>query len=98
MSKANGMPQMKTKKIPVRRCVGCNESKPKQELCRIVRTPEGNIEFDGQGKKSGRGAYICRDKACLAKAKKSKRLERNLECEIPQEIFLKLEEELAENK
>ena len=93
MSKANVT--QKTKKLPVRHCVGCNESKLKSELCRIVRTPEGNIEFDPQGKRSGRGAYICRSAACLAKAKKSKRLERNLGCEIPDEIYSRLEEELA---
>lgn len=81
------------KKIPERRCVGCSEKKPKRELIRIVRLPESNdVEIDLTGKKSGRGAYICPSKACLKKARK--RLETNLECSIPDEIFIKLEDEI----
>ena len=64
------------KKIPLRRCLGCFESKPKQELCRIVKTKEGDISIDKTGKIAGRGAYICNNKACLDKAIKTKRLER----------------------
>ena len=60
---------MQQKKIPMRKCTGCNEMKPKKELVRIVRSPEGEISVDLTGKKSGRGAYICRSGACLATAK-----------------------------
>ena len=95
MSKANSNIQQKIKKQPIRKCVGCNESRLKKELCRVVRTPDGNIELDDKGKKSGRGAYLCRKATCLVKAKKTKRLEKNLECEIPEEIYKRLEEELA---
>ena len=81
------------KKIPERRCVGCGEKKSKRELIRIVRLAgDGGVELDPTGKKSGRGAYICPSKACLKKARK--RLESNLECEIPEEIFKKLEDEI----
>jgi len=81
------------KKIPERRCVGCGEKKSKRELIRIVRLAgDGGVELDPTGKKSGRGAYICPSKLCLKKARK--RLESNLECEIPEEIFKKLEDEI----
>ena len=74
------------KKVPERKCVGCNEKKPKKELIRIVRCADtGNIEIDFTGKKNGRGAYICPSSSCLKKAKK--RLALNLETEIPDEIF-----------
>ena len=74
------------KKVPERKCVGCNEKKPKKELIRIVRCADtGNIEIDFTGKKNGRGAYICLSSSCLKKAKK--RLALNLETEIPDEIF-----------
>ena len=82
------------KKIPQRQCVGCGEGKPKPELLRVVRDPDGNISLDFTGKKSGRGAYICRSLACLKKARKSKRLERSLECSIPEEVYDSMEREL----
>ena len=82
------------KKIPMRRCVGCMEQRPKRELIRVVRSPEGEISFDTTGKKSGRGAYLCPDPACLAKARKARRLERALECEIPDEVYERIEKEL----
>ena len=85
---------MKPRKIPMRSCVGCYEAKPKKELIRVVRSPEGEISLDFGGKKPGRGAYICRDPECLKKARKGKRLEKSLECEISQEIYQRLEEEL----
>lgn len=85
---------MQTKKIPMRKCTGCNEMKPKKELVRIVRDPEGNISVDLTGKKSGRGAYICKTAQCLAAAKKAKRLERAFECEIPEEVYERLEGEI----
>ena len=85
----------KKKKTPERRCVGCGESKDKRELIRVVRTPEGEVCLDATGKKSGRGAYICKNSSCLKKARKARRLESSLECNIPDEVYDKLEEELA---
>lgn len=87
---------MVTKKVPVRRCVGCNEGKPKKELVRIVRTAEGEISVDLTGKKSGRGAYICPSRDCLAKAQKARRLERALSCQIPPEIYERLADEVEQ--
>ena len=89
------MAQMLTpRKIPMRKCTGCAEHFPKMQLIRVLRTPEGSIILDTTGKKSGRGAYLCKNPACLKKAKKARRLESSLECEIPEEVFLRLEEEL----
>lgn len=85
---------MKQKKIPLRKCLGCNEQKPKQELVRVVKNPEGEISLDLTGKKSGRGAYICKSVACLKKAKKAKRFERAFECSIPEDIYISMEKEL----
>ena len=87
----------KIKKQPMRKCTGCNEMKEKRELVRIVRDPEGNVSVDLTGKKSGRGAYICKDKKCLAAAKKAKRLERAFECSLPEEIYEKLEKEISDD-
>ena len=87
----------KQRKIPLRQCLGCNERKPKKELLRVVRTPEGEIELDFNGKRSGRGAYICHDVKCLRKARKSGRIGKNLECEIPDEVYDRMESELIEN-
>ena len=86
--------EKKAKKIPMRRCVGCNEHKPKAELLRVVRDPEGGISLDFKGKKSGRGAYICRDIRCLKKARKSHRIDRDLECVISDEVYDAMEQEL----
>ena len=83
------------RKLPMRKCMGCAEHFPKMELIRVLRTPAGAIVLDTTGKKSGRGAYLCKNPACLKKAKKARRLETSLECEIPEEVFLRLEEELA---
>ena len=83
------------KKIPVRRCVGCGEHLPKAELVRVLRTPEGEVILDLTGKKSGRGAYICKNAACLKKARKSRRIEVSLECAISDELYEKMEEELT---
>ncbi|MBQ6421878.1 MAG: YlxR family protein [Clostridia bacterium] len=85
---------MQQKKVPVRRCIGCNTGRPKKELVRVVRAPDGTVSLDAVGKKSGRGAYLCPDPACLKKARKAKRLENALECEIPEEIYRELEEAL----
>ena len=78
---------MQQKKIPMRQCVGCREMKPKKELIRAVKSPEGNISLDFRGKAPGRGAYVCPDPACLKRAIKSKALERGFETQIPQEIY-----------
>ena len=80
------------KRIPQRKCVGCGTVKNKSELIRVVRSPENEISIDGKGKKSGRGAYLCRDSECLKKAIKSKRLDKNLNVKVSEEIF----EELVE--
>jgi len=77
----------KQHKVPMRMCVGCREMKPKQELIRVVRSPEGAISMDRRGKASGRGAYICQSAECLAKAKKSRALERQLEVNIEEAVF-----------
>jgi len=85
---------MKVKKIPQRMCTGCMEMKPKKELIRVVKNKENEISIDLHGKKPGRGAYICKDIQCLEKAVKTKRLERNLETKINDEIYDKLKEEI----
>jgi predicted RNA-binding protein YlxR (DUF448 family) len=88
-----GQHQPKVKKVPQRMCVGCSQLKPKKELMRVVRTPDGVIELDlsPAGKKAGRGAYLCPSTDCLAKAVKGKRLERALEHPISDEVWAKLE-------
>ena len=78
---------MQQKKIPMRQCVGCREMKPKKELIRVVRSPEGNVSLDFRGKAPGRGAYLCPDAACLKRAIKAKALIRVFETEIPQQIY-----------
>ena len=75
------------KKIPMRQCKGCREMKPKMELVRVVRSPQGEISVDLKGKKSGRGAYVCRSPECLKKAIRSHALERELEVTLPPEIY-----------
>lgn len=87
---------MKEKKIPERRCIGCGISFPKKDLIRVVRLPDGGAELDPTGKKAGRGAYICRSAECLKKARKAKRLERNLEVTISDEVYEELERGLSE--
>ena len=81
--------------IPTRRCTGCGEHFPKNTLIRVLRTPEGEIILDMTGKKNGRGAYICKNAACLKKARKSRRIESSLECHISEELYTKMEEELT---
>jgi len=81
--------------MPERMCAGCKERKLKKELIRVVRGPDGGISLDDTGKKSGRGAYICQKRECLALARKAKRLERALEAAIPAEVYAALEEELS---
>ncbi|MCR5149640.1 MAG: YlxR family protein [Clostridiales bacterium] len=79
---------------PLRKCTGCNQMKPKQELVRVVRSPEGEVSLDLTGKKPGRGAYVCRSEECLKKARKAKRLERAFVMAISDEIYEKMEEEM----
>ena len=84
------------KKTPMRQCIGCREMKAKKELIRVVRSPEGEISVDFKGKKSGRGAYVCPDAACLKKAEKSKALARAFETAIPAEVYALLEKQMEE--
>ncbi len=86
---------MQEKKIPERHCVGCGAAVPKKELIRVVRTPDAGILLDFTGKKAGRGAYLCKNIQCLKKARKAKKLEKSLSCQIPQEVYDLLEEELT---
>ena len=86
--------QIKPRKTPIRKCTGCGEHFPKNTLVRVLRTPEGEIVLDLVGKKSGRGAYICRNVACLKKARKTGRIETSLECSIPQSVYDRMEEEI----
>ena len=85
---------MKVKKIPLRMCTGCMVMKPKRELIRVVKSPEGDVSVDLTGKKSGRGAYICKNAQCFEKAFKTKRLSRNLDIAISEEIYNRLREEI----
>ena len=82
------------KKIPMRQCLGCREMKPKKELIRVVRSPEGDVTLDFKGKAPGRGAYICHDAVCLKKAIKAKALERAYDMKIPDEIYENLESQM----
>ena len=83
-----------SKKIPVRRCVGCQEMKGKKEMIRVIRTPEGDFLLDATGKKNGRGAYLCPSRECLDKARKNKGLERSFKQAIPKEVYEALEKEM----
>ena len=89
---------MQNKKVPLRKCTGCGEMKPKKELVRVVKTPEGEISLDPTGKMNGRGAYLCKDPQCLRKAQKSKRIEKALSCTVPDEIYNKLVQELISSE
>ena len=84
------------KKVPMRKCVGCQEMKSKKELIRVVRTEEGEFLLDATGKKNGRGAYICPDMECLKKAIKSKGLERSFKQSLPKEVYDTLEKEMSQ--
>ena len=89
---------MKQKKIPLRKCLGCDEMKPNKELIRIVKNKDNEISVDFIGKKAGRGAYIYRNTECLLKAVKAKRLERAFETNISDDIYQTLKEQLEENE
>ncbi len=99
---------MHQKKIPMRKCTGCNEMKEKRQLVRVVKAPDktdengeviekGEISVDFTGKKSGRGAYVCPNAECLKAARKARRLERAFSCRIPDEVYEQLERELGGN-
>ena len=85
---------MAEKKIPLRKCTGCGEIKPKRELIRVLKTTETEIVLDTTGKKNGRGAYLCNSLECFQKARKTKGLERSLQMKIPDGIYETLEKEL----
>ena len=87
---------MKPKKIPMRMCVGCREMKPKKELLRVVRSPEGEISFDLTGRKPGRGAYVCHSQECLLRAIKQKQLERTFSAPISDEVRDALTAQIAD--
>ena len=82
------------KKIPMRKCVGCQEMKSKKEMMRVLKTSEDTFELDATGKKNGRGAYLCFSKECFEKAVKNKGLERSFKQAIPKEVYEKLEMEM----
>lgn len=86
----------KVKKIPQRQCVGCREMKPKKELIRVVKSPEGEVSLDFKGKKPGRGAYVCPDEACLKRARKARALERAFSAPMPDEVYEALEQQMRE--
>lgn len=85
---------MTTKKVPLRKCTGCSEMKDKRELVRIVRSKEGEVSLDLTGKKPGRGAYICKNIECLKAARKTKRIERGLNCQISPLLYDIMEKEI----
>ena len=86
------------KKVPVRRCLGCMESKPKKELCRVVKAKDGTVTLDNTGKMEGRGAYICFNEECLEKAIKSRRLQKEFEMQIDNQLFEELRERIINAK
>ena len=88
---------MKTRKIPMRMCVGCREMNEKRSLMRVVKSPEGAISFDRVGKAPGRGAYVCKSKECFERAVKQRQLERALETRIEEAVFTQLMEEIDAN-
>jgi predicted RNA-binding protein YlxR (DUF448 family) len=86
---------MKTRKIPMRKCIGCMESFPKKELCRIVKNQDNEVKLDLTGKLNGRGLYICKKTECFEKAIKTKRLTKSLEMEIPENIYDEIKLEIS---
>ena len=86
------------KNIPLRTCIACREAKEKRELLRVVKNAEGEIRLDFSGKLPGRGAYVCDSAACIAKLRKSRLLNKNFSCDVPEEIYLRIEEEFLGKK
>ena len=89
---------MQQKKIPLRKCTGCGEMKPKKELVRVVKTPDDEVLMDLTGRVNGRGAYICPKSECLKIARKSRRIEKSFQMQIPDEVYNKMEEELKNHE
>ena len=89
---------MKTKKVPMRMCTGCGEMFDKRQLVRVVKSPEGEVSLELKGKKSGRGAYVCKNADCLKKARKKKALERAFSMQIDNAVYDKMEEEIADEQ
>jgi len=100
---------MHEKRVPMRMCAGCGEMKPKKELVRVVKAPDqkdenglvveqGGISLDLSGRKPGRGAYVCKNSACLKAARKARRFERAFSCQIPAEVYDRMEEEINQNE
>ncbi len=87
---------LKKKKIPLRKCIGCHEQRPKSEMVRIVHNKQGEINIDFTGKAHGRGAYICLSAECLQKAEKKRALNRAFSCEVHSDVFEKLHEVFKE--
>lgn len=87
---------MINKKVPMRKCVGCGEMKPKKEMLRVLRTTEEEFVLDATGKKNGRGAYLCPCGECLHKAVKNKGLERSFRQAIPATVYERLKKEMDE--
>ncbi|MDE6020587.1 MAG: YlxR family protein [Ruminococcus sp.] len=85
---------MKVKKIPMRMCVGCGEMKEKRDLVRVIKTPDDEILLDPTGKKSGRGAYLCRSMECFENAQKGRKLERAFSCKVDAAVYEELKNEL----
>ena len=88
----------KPRKQPLRMCTGCQEMKPKKELVRVVKPKDGEAALDLTGRANGRGAYICRNRACLQSARKARRFERAFSCKIPDEVYDRMEEALQDNE
>lgn len=86
------------KKIPMRLCIGCGQNQPKKNMIRVVKSPEQEISLDLTGKKSGRGAYLCKNPSCLAQAMKQHRLERSFSCKISQEVYERMQHVLSESE
>ncbi len=84
------------KKVPLRQCLGCREMKPKRELIRVVKSPEGEVSLDFKGKKPGRGAYVCPSPECLKRARKARALERAFSAPMPEEVYAALEAQMEE--
>ncbi|MCK9267308.1 MAG: YlxR family protein [Alkaliphilus sp.] len=89
---------MKVKKVPLRKCLGCNEMKPKKELLRVTHNSQGVISVDLTGKAHGRGAYICNSKECFEKAKKAKAFNRAFKSDVPDEIYESLINEITKDE
>lgn len=85
---------MQAKRVPLRKCTGCQEMKSKKELIRVLHTPQDTIVLDTTGRKNGRGAYLCRSMECFEKAVKNKGLERSLKCRVPEETYESLKKEI----